>query len=109
MPILCSCSSYRPRIHSLSDIDYPLAGGVQKTSDSIQFIDPSRSYRLLRLLLIFRIEARGRCWDCLAHICEFSRYMIGKGIRGRYMTSNNGVILGRKLSLCGNRASAGLP
>jgi hypothetical protein len=74
---------------------------VQKTSDAIQRIDPSRSHRLLRILLIFRIDARGRRWHCLAHICEF---LVVKGI-----ASNNGVIPGRKLSLRGNRGAAGLP
>lgn len=67
---LCSYSSYRPRVHSLADVDFSLARGVQKTSDTIQRIDPSRCYRLVRILLIFRIETRGRRWHRLAHICE---------------------------------------
>ena len=57
--------------YTVSLMSTSLAGGVQKTSDSIQRIDPSRGYRLLRILLVFRIEARGRRWHCLAHICEF--------------------------------------
>lgn len=70
LPFVCSCSSYRPRVHSLPHVDFSFARGVQKTSDLIQRIDPSRSYRLVCILLIFRIEERGRRWHRLAHICE---------------------------------------
>jgi len=78
---------------------------MQKTSDAIQCFDPSRGYRLRRFRLVFRSEARGRRWYCLAHICEF---LAVKGIRCQHVTSNEGEILGRKFSLRCNCAAASL-
>lgn len=66
-----SRSSYLPCVHTLLDVDFSLASGVQKASVDIQRIDTSRSNRLLRGLLIFRIDASGRCGHCFAHIREF--------------------------------------
>jgi hypothetical protein len=89
LPSVRPCSSHRPRVHSLPHVDFSLARGVQKTSDFIQRIDPSRSYRILRILLIYRIKKRGRRWHRLAHICEI--FSLWKGVRGvaQRITFNN--------------------
>src|SRR5216683_2699196 len=68
---LARCSSYRLCIHPVSDVDLSHASGVQKAFDTVQRIDPARGHRLLRVALIFRIEAGGRYWHCPTHICEF--------------------------------------
>jgi len=53
------CSSYLPCIHRVSDVDLSLTSRVQKAFVAVQRIDPTRSYRLLRVLHIFQIEASG--------------------------------------------------
>jgi zinc transporter 9 len=98
----CSCSPYLPCVHHLSDVDISFTGGVQKALAAVQRIDTSRGYHLLRSLLIFRIEASGRRWHRLAHICEFL-------VRALRLVHLMRVIPGRKFSLRGNRAAASLP
>jgi hypothetical protein len=53
------CSSYFPCIYCLFDVDISLASRVQKAFVAVQRIDPTRGYRLLRVLHIFQIEASG--------------------------------------------------
>lgn len=97
-----SCSSNIPCVHHLSDVDFSLAGGVQKASVAIQRLNASRSYHLLRGLLIVRIEPSRWCWHCLARIGEF----LVKALRLVHLIR---VIPGRKFSLRGNSAATSLP
>lgn len=74
---------------------------MQEAFVVIQRIDPTRGHSLLRVLLVFRIEAGGRRWHCPAHICEFL-------LKTLEVVCLINAILGWKFSLRGDSATTGL-